>query len=1408
LRQKLNRFLKTLFKAMTLALFLPLLAWAAFQSPLNGPILSYIYNQWVAEPEEKIIIAPLMGLLPFHASCPKISIYNQDRLFLTVTNLNWRINFSELLKGKITLQNIQADKVFIDSNPTRTAFNPVKIPSLKLLGINIEKSQIKLLEIINPKQDSLALTLEASFFNDQNIELNAHVLISQPENIPKPLTGLFDVAMNTTHNTFKMKAHLEDTEAYLSRWAGSKIQIPCHLNLDGQGDLSSWSGHINGKIPGIEDLESDIKLQTLPDHSLKINLDGTIKLISVNDPINFNLNAHKSFEKLDLEATSHIHMKDNSLELKAHVHDGKLFQLNGKWRILSQDQLNDFLSLSPDIEFPTGDLCCDIDTKEQSLALSFNMPYITLRQQRLDDLDLEISASYKTPQQPYQWHLKSSAIDTQHESPLSLISSGLLNQDLRSGTLHHIHAEGYGSTLFMDGQLSLSSQLNGTINLLLSHSNGASIRSNITCKKTPDDSSSSITFDPIWVTSPGLPHPLTHFAQAPAHFSFNMQLNNPLQWRKLNFSHPILSLYGDSKIDLNLNSLEGQLSFQSKLDLFQPELKGTFSGALDISGSLSSPQVQGQFACHDCAIGKKFDANEITGEFSGEIFKSMNISAQALKNEHALGLITCMHYNHDQLTFQNTEIQSDNNWIRSKSISYPFDDQKPLGTLTLHIPNLNAMTEFGGYPLSGAAFGEIKFMTKGPLKTHHTLINMNLIDFENDNIASSSVDMDLDVITQPSGIQFSGEAKMENILTPHMTIRQMTLTAQPLTEPQGTNLSILLLGDVAFPFEIIGQSTVECLLGQKLSLVLDHLSGHINNHTIALLKPAQFTQTPNAFVGSGHLSIGEGTLLADATFSDATHSQLLLENLPASILLDSMCVGQVNGTIDGSFKLQTKGESPQFSLSLKGHDLSAVGFEKNTIDLVLEINNLKEEIHANGSIHTNKTHALTFRMLSPAHFSFANLLAITPENIQIECDGDIELTPLSDMLTSEEHTVTGLLNIHSNLTFGKNISLKGSAFINNGTYENVELGTTLKNFKAAISFSGKKTTLDLVGLDSGDGKFKISGDIDFSKNTPIFNLNSHMMGFHGVQMDDLHASLNGSLSLENNPTSLKPILAGNLKITPFHYNIPDSTNRDLTPLESQDIEAHLTLQNHTPSVGPIDLDIELMFPDSIILTGRGLESLWDGQMRLKGSILSPILEGHFQLKNGRFNFAGKTLPLTHGHIRFDNRPDNDPQIDVTAKVQTPELLAIFELAQRASAPSFSVRSDPVNQKDEIISQVLFGKSPGQINFSQSLQLASAIQSLRTPGKGLTGIMDTVRSTMGLDSISLKETYDLEQNDTKTAISVGKYISEKVYVSIGQDVSGGNQGSQATIEIALTPQTSVETDVGKNFGGGFTWRWRY
>jgi autotransporter translocation and assembly factor TamB len=1393
---------------MALALLLPLFAWAVLQSPLNGPILSYCYNQWLAEPEEKIIIASTVGLFPFNAICQDIQLYQKNRLLLKITKLDWQINFSQILKGKITLQNLQAEKVFIDLSAPNTTFQPHPLSSLMFSGFNVEKAGIKILKIVNKKQEVLPLTLEASFYNDQNTQLQAHALISQPETTHEPLKGLFNLTLNIPHNAFEMKAEVKDTAGHLSHWAGSRTQIPCHLMLDGQGDLSDWSGHVTGKILGIEALKSEIKLQTRPDHSLHIFFGGKLKFASLKDAINFNLNVHKPTESYELEATSHIDILDNSLELNAHIIDGRLGQLNGKWHILNQTQLNDLLSLSSDMEFPTGDFHCEMDTEKPSFAFSSNIQHLAIGQQRFKNIACEFSASYATINQQYQWRLKSTATDALDDTSVSLISNGLLDQDLRSCFLHHISAEGYGGTLLMDGQLQILSKINGKINFHLTHSNGLSVSSNITCLDTPINSSSSITFDHILMASPDLPHTLATFAQMPARLSFDMQLSSPFQLQRLNFSHPLLSIRGDSRIDLDSDSLTAHLDFQSSLALSEPELKGNISGILDLSGSLVSPHVKGQFMCDKCAIGKNFDVDEVTGELSGEIFKSMNISAHAIKDKYTLGLMSCVNYDHDQLTFNNTEIQTDNNWIRSKSVSYPFADKKPVGVFNIHITNLNSMTPFLGQPLSGSAFGDVTFTTKGPQKTHHTLIKMNLTGLEYKDISCSLVDLDLDVTTQSSGTQFSGGAKIENVTTAHVDIRKMNITAQPLPLSASTKLSMSILGDIAFPFEIIGHSTVEFVPWQKFSLVLDSLSGHINDHSIMLLEPALLTQTPNEFIGSGNLKIGEGTLSAHATFGHISNADLHLKNLPASILLNSMCVGEVNGTVDGTFKLKTNGASPKFSFFVKGHDLSAVGFEQNTVDLGIEIENSKEEIHANGYINTNKNHTLTFKMLTPIHFSLTNLLATTPENICIQCDGDIELTPLSDMLTSEEHTITGLLNIHSNLSFGKNASLKGTAFINNGTYENIELGTILKNFKAALSFENKQATIDLIGLDSGNGKIKVAGGIDFSRKTPLYNLKANLIAFHAFQMDDLHAGLNGSLSLESKPKSLKPTLSGNLEITPFHYNISDSAHNDLTPLKNHDLEEHLTSKHHESPPSLIDLDIGLTFPKSIILTGRGLESLWDGQIRLHGSILSPILNGQFHLKNGRFNFAGKILTLTHGHINFDNRENNDPLIDVEAKVQTPELVAIFELAKRASDPSFSVHSDPVNHTDEIISQVLFGKSPGQINFSQSLQLASAIQSLRTPGGGLTGIMDTVRSTMGLDSISLKETYDLEKNDTKTAISVGKYISEKVYVSIDQDVSGGGHGNQASIEITLTPQTSVETNVGTNFGGGFNWRWRY
>ncbi|MBN9565218.1 MAG: translocation/assembly module TamB [Alphaproteobacteria bacterium] len=1409
MRQQLIALSKIFLKAMSFTLLLPLCVWALLQSPLNEPILSYCYNHWVAEPEEKIIIHSLKGVFPFNTSCQSIQLYNKDTLFLTITGLDWQISVSDLFKRKITLKHLQAEKVLIDMTASSTSTKPYSFSSLKLLGVNIEKARIKFLEVVNKEQNHLPLTVEASFYNDHSTRLNAHAVISQPETVQKPLNAQFDLSINVPQNAFKLKADINDKSGQLSHWAHSKGQLPSHFKLNGQGNLSNWSGRITGQLAGIEALAADIKLKTDENHSSHILVDGEIKLETHKKPMHFNVNAHKPSNKLDFDISSHVNMVNDSIELNAHIFNGKLGRIDGKWNIQNQPAVNALLSLPSDCQFPSGHFHGQVDMIKQSLAFSSHINYFAFGNQRFENIAFECESSYAPANKQYQWHVKSNALNVQNGTPLSITSSGFLDQNFQIWTLDHIQAEAFGNTLLMDGQLQVSSKLIGKMNLQLTNSNGLSITSILTCENMPGNLMSSFTFDHLLVTSPDLPETIATHVQKPARLTFDIKLMNPFDLQRINFSHPALSIHGKSTIDTNHHSLSSHFAFQSNVDLPEHELKGNISAIVDLSGPISSPTLKARFTCDDCSVGKKFSADKVEGEVSGEILKTMNISASATKDMHTLGLMSHVSYDHDQISLSNTQIQTEKNWLQSKLLTYTFVDRMLIGDLKVHIPNLNSMAVFLGHPLSGSAFGDVTFVTKGPKKTHHTIIKMNLLDLENGQNTCSLADIDLDMITHPFGTLLSGGAKMEHITTPHIDVSELNMTAQPLPQSKSTKLSLFVLGDAAFPFEIIAHSTVELTQKKELNLVLDGLSGHINDLPITLIGPAKITKTPAEFIANANLKIGEGTFNAQATFDHAANVDLSLQNLPASILLNSISVGEVNGTIDGTFKLKTNSSSPKFSLFIKGHDLSIVGFEKNTIDLGIEVENSREEIHAKGYINTNKSHTLTFKMLTPIHFSYANMLTTTPEHIQIECDGDIDITPLSDMLTSEEHTITGILNIHSNLIFGSNVSLKGTAFINNGTYENMESGTILKNFKAALSFEGKRATIDLVGLDSGNGKIKVAGDIDFSSTEPFYNLKATLTGLNVFQMDDLHAGVSGTLMLEGKPNNTRPILLGNLALTPFHYNIPNSTNSDLIPLNSQDIEEATTSKHEaSSSSSSINMDIGLTFPESIILTGRGLESLWEGKVRVRGSAASPILDGQFQLKHGRFNFAGKILTLTHGYLLFDNNKDNDPLIDVRAKVKTPELLALFKLTQRASDPSFSVHSDPINHTDEIISQVLFGKSPGQINFSQSLQLASAIQSLRSPGSGLTGIMDTVRSTLGLDSISLKETYNSEQNDTKTAISVGKYISEKVYVSIDQDVSGGNHGSQATIEITLSPQTSVETNVGTNFGGGFNWRWRY
>jgi translocation and assembly module TamB len=84
-------------------------------------------------------------------------------------------------------------------------------------------------------------------------------------------------------------------------------------------------------------------------------------------------------------------------------------------------------------------------------------------------------------------------------------------------------------------------------------------------------------------------------------------------------------------------------------------------------------------------------------------------------------------------------------------------------------------------------------------------------------------------------------------------------------------------------------------------------------------------------------------------------------------------------------------------------------------------------------------------------------------------------------------------------------------------------------------------------------------------------------------------------------------------------------------------------------------------------------------------------------------------------------------------------------------------------------------------------------------------MDRTRRLMGVDELNIKQSDD---KNAETAVSVGKYMSDNIYVEVEKGL-GANTG-KASVEIELTPHISVETDVGANgeSGVGVNWKWDY
>ncbi len=361
------------------------------------------------------------------------------------------------------------------------------------------------------------------------------------------------------------------------------------------------------------------------------------------------------------------------------------------------------------------------------------------------------------------------------------------------------------------------------------------------------------------------------------------------------------------------------------------------------------------------------------------------------------------------------------------------------------------------------------------------------------------------------------------------------------------------------------------------------------------------------------------------------------------------------------------------------------------------------------------------------------------------------------------------------------------------------LGAVASDASLDARFNASRLELLRFAGTSGAGRITGSGSIDLSLERG-FPMDIRLVATDAAILgrDDVSASGSGTIRIATDEYG--GVVSGTIKLARAEYRVGRTAVADVPVLAVTERNTRLLGRRVAQYVPPTRwlYNLAITADRQLMVTGMGITSEWQANVRLRGAATAPELFGRVQLVRGDYDFAGKRFQLTRGDIRFQGGYPPDPIINVAAENTGNGFTALLSIEGTAQRPQISFSSVPALPEDEVLSRVLFGTRVTNLSAPEAIQLAGALTSLRGGGFNPIG---AVSRGLGIDRLRI-----LPADATmgrKTSVAAGQYLGRNVYVELATDAQGYTATS---IEIGLTRSLALLSSVATLGGTSAGLRW--
>ena len=367
-------------------------------------------------------------------------------------------------------------------------------------------------------------------------------------------------------------------------------------------------------------------------------------------------------------------------------------------------------------------------------------------------------------------------------------------------------------------------------------------------------------------------------------------------------------------------------------------------------------------------------------------------------------------------------------------------------------------------------------------------------------------------------------------------------------------------------------------------------------------------------------------------------------------------------------------------------------------------------------------------------------------------------------------------------------------------YENLNLGAKVTDFTMRGNFTGPT-----IKIEQAQGKVGKRGTIALTGEATLSSARGWPAAIRIalddaalINRDDIDIDGTGIIDIAYGPDG--GTISGKLDLPRARLRLGGAARAAIPQIEVR--ETGLTVrpvQEEKRRRKPWRLNLVINAPQRVNVSGKGLVSEWRGRLTTSGTVDAPQIDGRLDLIRGNYEFAGRRFDLSRGDITFSGGGIN-PTLDIVATAPIDGGTAVITIGGTGEQPRITFSSSPALPQDEVLARLLFGSSVANLSAPDAVQLASAVASLQSSGRGL-DVVGQVQRLTGIDRIRVLGP-DVKRG-TGTVYAGGKYITDRVYVEVRTD----GAGYTATVfEIALTRTLSILSELATLGGTNASIHW--